>query len=100
MNTKIQNQATGILLEILGILGLENLVKMMESSTDTEEQAGYLMINYIFRNNRKIMPQLEELVNLFIDDDVGVLKGFRMLTDNKEVVDFFTQSLDDLTELV
>ena len=100
MNTKIQNQATGILLEILGILGIENIVKKIEAETDTKEQTGYLMINYIFKNNRKIMPQLEELVDLFIDEYVSVLKGFRMLTDDKEVVSFFTQSLSDLTKLV
>lgn len=101
MNVKIQNQATVILLEILGILGVDKIIEVLQSQSDkTEEEQGYFIINYLFRNIRQIQPQLEELIGLFIEEEVSILKGVAMLKDDKEVLDFFTQSLGEVMKSV
>ena len=110
MDKKIKNDATVILLEILGILGVDNIINTLtegeENITDPEEKAkaaeqrGYFIINYLFRNIRQVQPQLEELIDIFIDEDVSILKGIGMLKDDKEVVDFFTESLGEVMKSV
>ena len=106
MNKKIENQATIVVLEILGILGVDTIVKTLyeaeENITDPDEkedaiqQRGYFIINYLFKNIRQIQPQLEELVSLFAGDDVNLLKGIAQMKDDKEVVSFFTGLLGEV----
>ena len=101
MTTKIENQATIILLEILGILGVDNLIKTIENKQgESQEEMGYFIINYLFKNVREIQPQLEELIDLFIEEEVSILKGISMLKDDKEVVAFFTESLGEVMKSV
>jgi predicted nuclease of restriction endonuclease-like RecB superfamily len=103
MDKKIENKATVILLEILGILGVGSIIKTIQAKSDdevTEEERGYFIIDYLFRNVRQIQPQLEELIVLFVEEDVNILEGIGKLKDDKDVVDFFTQSLGEVMKSV
>lgn len=101
MDRKIENDATVVLLEILGILEVNKVVEAIrEKQEGTQEEQGYSIINYLFRNVRQIRPQLEELIDLFVDEDVNILKGVALLKDDKEVVSFFTESLGEAMKSV
>lgn len=101
MNIKIENQATVILLEILGILGVDTIIKAFEEKEDAGvEEQGYFIINYLFRNIRTIQPQLEELVDLLVEEDVSILKGVAIMKDDEAIMNFFTQSLGEVMKSV
>ena len=116
MDRKIENKATVILLEILGILGVDSLLKVIREGNEeaelitdpkekekAREQLGYFMINYLFKNIRAIQPQLEELIEVLLgkeQKDISILKGIAMLKNDKEVVSFFTESLGEVMRSV
>lgn len=101
MNIKIENQATVILLEILGILGVDTIIKAFEEKEDASvEEQGYFIINYLFRNIRTIQPQLEELVDLLVEEDVSILKGVAIIKDDEAIMNFFTRSLGEVMRSV
>ncbi len=106
---KIENDATVVLLEILGILGVENIIKTFREAGKLEEgetgeelvkDKGYFVINYLFQNVRQIQPQLEELIDIFIEDDVNILEGIGLLKEDEKVVSFFTKSLGEVMKSV
>jgi len=48
-----------------------------------------------------IQPQLEELIFILTEkDDISILEGIVLLKDDKEVMDFFTQSLGEVMKSV
>ena len=103
MNVKIKNSATVVLLEILGILGVDTIIKTLENvgGKDDKEEKGYYIINYLFKNIRMIKPQLEELIFILTEkDDISILEGIVLLKDDKEAMDFFTQSLGEVMKSV
>ena len=103
MNVKIKNSATVVLLEILGILGVDTIIETLENSgvKDDQKEQGYYIINYLFKNIRMIQPQLEELIFILTEkDDISILEGIVLLKDDKEVMDFFTQSLGEVMKSV
>ena len=112
MNVKIKNSATVVLLEILGILGVDTIIETLENFEakddqkelevkDDQKEQGYYIINYLFKNIRMIQPQLEELIFILTEkDDISILEGIVLLKDDKEVMDFFTQSLGEVMKSV
>jgi len=103
MNVKIKNSATVVLLEILGILGVDTIIETLENIgvKDDQKEQGYYIINYLFKNIRMIQPQLEELIFILTEkDDISILEGIVLLKDDKEVMDFFTQSLGEVMKSV
>ncbi len=100
MNIKIENEATVIVVEMLGILGVDEVIKNLNEAEGTEEERGYKIINYLFKNLRKVKPQMEELIDLLLDEEVNILKGIAKLKDDEEVVNFFTELFGDLMESV
>ena len=112
MNVKIKNSATVVLLEILGILGVDTIIETLENFEakddqkelevkDDQKEQGYYIINYLFKNIRMIQPQLEELIFILTEkDDISILEGIVLLKDDKEAMDFFTQSLGEVMKSV
>jgi hypothetical protein len=72
----------------------------MNNAEGDIEEKGYHIINYLFKNIRSIKPQLEELIDLLVEEDVNILKGITILKDDKEVVNFFTELFTEVMQSV
>jgi len=96
MNKKIENEATLIVLEAVGVLGIGQIVNNLNADSENETEKGYQIINYLFKNIRKVKPQIEELINVLIEEDVSIIKGIKLMKDDKEVVNFFTELFNEV----
>ena len=91
---KITNEQMFKVMEIIGIIGIDI---ELEGSI---EELGTAMINTLMKNMYKAQTQIEELIEELVEKEVDtpikLMKAIKILKQDKEVVNFFTELIETM----
>lgn len=99
MDKKIKSKNAFLLMQIVGLIGLDTEIESITATTNPNTM-GLTLMNILLTNAYKAQPQIEELIENLTDKKINnamdLLEGLKQMKEDKQVVSFFTKFIETM----